>query len=77
MDKIEAYVEKAEEEGVVFIKLFDGRLFAIDFKKTGLRSAKAGLEFLVELFSRSCWDYLLLANLSPRFIPARPEEKNT
>jgi|GEM_PF-4351069 len=77
MDKIEASIEIAEEERVVFIKFFDGRLVAVDFKGTPLRSAKAGVEFLVELLSRSCWDYLLLANLRPKFVPARSEEKNT
>jgi hypothetical protein len=77
MARAEAMIEASQGNGVVSVKLFDGRELEVDFKRTGwaLKIDEELVDFLSELLSRACWDNLLLANLTVRPITAKTEGK--
>jgi hypothetical protein len=68
-------IEASRGNGVVNVRLFDGRELEVDFRRTSMRSDEVEVGFLTELLSRACWDNLILANLTVRTIPARTEGK--
>ncbi len=75
MARAEALIEGTQGNGIVSVKLFDGRELEVDFKRTSMRSDEVEVGFLVELLSRARWDALILANLTVKTLPARTEGK--
>ena len=71
MAKAEAMIEGSKGNGIVSVKLFDGRELEVDFRRTSMRSDEVEVGFLTELLSRYCWDALILTNLTVRILPAR------
>jgi hypothetical protein len=77
MAEAKAIIEASQGNGIVHVRLFDGRCVEVDFKRTGwaLKIDEELVDFLTELLSRACWDNLILTNLTVRLRPARPAGK--
>ena len=76
-------VAKIEGSGnaVITVKLFDGRTFQVDFKKTALvkimQSDDPLMGWMAKLLDRAMFDNLILSGLRPALQPPKGEEHET
>jgi hypothetical protein len=60
-------------QAVITVKLFDGRTFQIDFKKTSLVKIMTSdgplIDWTANLLDRAMWDNLILSGLRPTLLP--------